>query len=227
MRTIGRRVGVQVVSVVLICLSVSLGAWVTEAAKPDKDRWTLDCETRHCETRDCETRHCETKDCETCPPCCEPQDRETQGSVTPDREPVVHEPVVHEPVAPEIAASVIVEPPGDIPEVKEVVLNSQIETLAVLGQLTVCGDPIPESIFFLYVGLAHPSCTNWASVTSVQLYDATGRGIKADGVQITYIIPGNGIVSFMISRDQFVIGKEYWLPHLPDDPPGAASIAFF
>jgi hypothetical protein len=118
-------------------------------------------------------------------------------------------------------------PACDIIEVKEVVLNSTIPTIAVFGQLTLCGDPIPESIFFLYVGLEHPSCTNWAAVTNVQFVDASGRAIAADGAQITYIIPGNGIVSFTISRDQFVLGKEYWLPHLPNDPPGAASIAFF
>ena len=114
-----------------------------------------------------------------------------------------------------------------IPEVKRVVLESEISTLAVLGQLTSCGVPIPDSIFFLYVGLAHPSCGNTASVTEIPFLDAKGRGIRADGAQITYIIPGNGIVSFAISRDQFIKEKKYWLQHLPNDPPGAAALAFF
>ena len=246
-----RRIGILVVTVFLVCLSVSLGMWVTDrggevaevgwsplyearetgalvplktievlAQSPtfmcptgddgDCETWDQNCEPPCCETQDCQTQDCQTQDCETQD--CETQDCETQDCETVDCETV---------------RCIAFEPTGESSEVREVVLNSQVETLAVFGQLTLCGVPIPDSIFFLYVGLAHPSCSNWAAVTNVPLVDREGRGIEADGAQITYIIPGNGIVSFTISREQFLKGKEYWLPHLPEDPPGAASIAFF
>ena len=242
-----RRMATLGVALLLICLSVSLGMWVTErggevgtvgwsplyesrekgALLPLKtievlaqsptfmcptgddgqcETWDLKCECPPpCETQDCETQGCATQDCAT------------QDCRTVDCERDVRCPPCPEPVL--VACCGL--------EVKEVVLRSEIEPLAVLGQLTLCGVPIPDSIFVLYVGLAHPSCSNWACVTSVRFVDEECCGIEADGAQIAYIIPGNGLVTFSISLDQFVIGKEYWLPHLPNDPPGAASIAFF
>jgi len=110
--------------------------------------------------------------------------------------------------------------------VKEVLLESDIEGLAVFGQLTLDGVPIPDSVFYLHVGLTHPPAED-ATVTTLALTDISGQGYEANGAQINYIIPGNAIVSFEIHREQFIAGKKYWLLHLPTDPPGAASVAFF
>jgi len=110
--------------------------------------------------------------------------------------------------------------------VKEVLLESDIEGLAVFGQLTLDGVPIPDSVFYLHVGLTHPPAED-ATVTTIRLTDISGQGYEANGAEINYIIPGNSIVTFEIHKEQFIAGKKYWLLHLPTDPPGAASVAFF
>ncbi len=110
--------------------------------------------------------------------------------------------------------------------VSKVTLNSDIEGLAVFGQLTLDGVPIPETVFYLQTGETDPVAEE-ATTTTVSFIDVTGKGVIANGAEVSYIIPGNAAVRFTIHGEQFIAGKEYWLLHLPTDPPGAASIAFF
>jgi len=109
--------------------------------------------------------------------------------------------------------------------VSEVVLTSNIEGLAVFGQLTLDGVPIPESVFYFKVGSPQTgSETAGASITMTSLF---GKGYKANGAEVYYIIPGNATVAFGIHKEQFTAGKQYHLLHLPTDPPGEAAVAFF
>jgi len=110
--------------------------------------------------------------------------------------------------------------------VSKVALDSDIEGLAVFGQLTLDGVPIPETVFYLQTGETDPLAEE-ATTTSISFIDITGRGVVANGAEVNYIIPGNAAVRFTIHGEQFISGKKYWLLHLPTDPPGAASIAFF
>ncbi len=109
--------------------------------------------------------------------------------------------------------------------VSEVVLTSNIEGLAVFGQLTMDGVPIPDSIFYFKVESTQTgSETAGSTITMTNLY---AEGYKANGAEIYYIIPGNATVEFGIHQDQFIAGKKYYLLHLPTDPPGEAAVAFF
>lgn len=109
--------------------------------------------------------------------------------------------------------------------ITEVMLDSGIEGLAVFGQLTLDGVPIPESAFYFIVDSIGDA--SGVEVASIALRSTAGEGFKANGAEVNYIIPGNSIVTFQIHRDQFVAGKWYNLPHLPIDPPGAAAVKFF
>ena len=109
--------------------------------------------------------------------------------------------------------------------VSEVVLTSNIEGLAVFGQLTMDGVPIPETVFYFQVEEVQTgSETGPATITMTGLLD---QGYRANGAEVYYIIPGNSTVEFGIHQDQFVVGKKYYLLHLPTDPPGEAAVAFF
>jgi len=109
--------------------------------------------------------------------------------------------------------------------VSEVVLTSNIQGLAVFGQLTMDGVPIPDSVFYFQVDSTQTgSETAGASITMTSLF---GEGYKANGAEVYYIIPGNSTVEFGIHQDQFIVGKKYYLLHLPTDPPGEAAVAFF
>lgn len=110
--------------------------------------------------------------------------------------------------------------------VHEVMLESSIEGLAVFGQLTMDGVPIPDSAFCLRV---EPSqvVDGEEAVASISLTDLEGKGFVANGAEIAYIIPGNAMVRFSIHQEQFLVGKRYYLLHLPTDPPGEAAVAFF
>ena len=110
--------------------------------------------------------------------------------------------------------------------VSRVSLDSAIEGLAVFGQLTWDGVAIPLSDFYLRIGETDPANPE-ATTPTISLADVEGKGFKANGAEINYIIPGNATVRFSIHRDQFVTGKKYWLEHLPIDPPGEASLTFF
>ncbi|UCF09491.1 MAG: right-handed parallel beta-helix repeat-containing protein [Candidatus Bipolaricaulota bacterium] len=109
--------------------------------------------------------------------------------------------------------------------VREVMLESSIEGLAVFGQLTMDGVPIPESIFCFRVEAS--DLAGEAAVATIRLADIGEAGFEADGAEIAYIIPGNAMVRFSIHKEQFIVGKKYYLLHLPTDPPGEASVAFF
>jgi len=109
--------------------------------------------------------------------------------------------------------------------VSEVVLTSNIEGLAVFGQLTMDGVPIPDSVFYFQVNSTQTeSQTAAATITMTNLY---AEGYRANGAEVFYIIPGNATVAFGIHQEQFVAGKKYYLLHLPTDPPGEAAVAFF
>jgi hypothetical protein len=110
--------------------------------------------------------------------------------------------------------------------VREVVLESGIEGLMVFGQLTMDGVPIPESGFCLRVEEGDV-VEGEEAIASISLADLEGKGYLANGAEIAYIIPGNAMVRFSIHREQFIVGKKYWLLHLPTDPPGEAAVAFF
>ena len=109
--------------------------------------------------------------------------------------------------------------------ITEVMLDSGIVGLAVFGQLTFDGVPIPESAFHFIVESV--DVVTGVAVSSISLRTGTGEGFRANGAEVNYIIPGNSVVTFQIHRDQFVAGKWYNLPHLPIDPPGAAAVKFF
>ena len=109
--------------------------------------------------------------------------------------------------------------------VSEVVLTSNIKGLAVFGQLTMDGVPIPDSVFHFQVEEVQTSSeTGAATITMTSLYD---EGYRANGAEVYYIIPGNSTVEFGIHQNQFIVGKKYYLLHLPTDPPGEAAVAFF
>ncbi len=109
--------------------------------------------------------------------------------------------------------------------VSEVVLESTIEGLAVFGQLTLDGVPIPESVFYFHVDSTQTGSEEVAAaITMTNVY---GEGYRANGAEVFYIIPGNATVSFAIHKEQFIAGKKYHLLHLPTDPPGQAAVAFF
>jgi len=109
--------------------------------------------------------------------------------------------------------------------VSEVVLESNIEGLAVFGQLTMDGVPIPESVFYFHVDSTQTGSEGDAP--AVIMTSVYGEGYKANGAEVFYIIPGNAAVSFAIHKEQFIAGKKYHLLHLPTDPPGEAAVAFF
>ena len=109
--------------------------------------------------------------------------------------------------------------------VKEVVLESDIEGLAVFGQLTLDGVPIPDSVFYFHVESTQTASTGVAA--TITLTDVYREGFEANGAEVYYIIPGNATVSFAIHKEQFIAGKQYQLLHLPTDPPGRAAVAFF
>jgi len=109
--------------------------------------------------------------------------------------------------------------------VSEVVVTSNIDGLAVFGQLTLDGVPIPESVFYFQVDSTQTeSEVAAATITMTTLY---GEGYRANGAEVFYIIPGNATVAFGIHKEQFIAGKKYYLLHLPTDPPGEAAVAFF
>jgi parallel beta-helix repeat protein len=109
--------------------------------------------------------------------------------------------------------------------VSEVVLTSDIEGLAVFGQLTMDGVPIPESVFYFLVDSTQTGSEGAATtITMTNLY---AEGYRANGAEVFYIIPGNETVAFGIHKEQFIAGKKYHLLHLPTDPPGEAAVAFF
>ena len=114
----------------------------------------------------------------------------------------------------------------DADTVSEVLLESNIEGLAVFGQLTKDGVPIPGTDFHFRVGEDVPRAGE-AEVSSLRLTDTSGRGHDANGAEVNYIIPSNAVVRFTIHKDQFILGKRYYLLHLPTDPEGTAAIAFF
>lgn len=110
--------------------------------------------------------------------------------------------------------------------VSKVMLDSTIEGLSVFGQLTLDGVPIPGTVFFFKVSAEQAAGGN-SPAALFSLAEVGGKGFKANGAEINYIIPGNAIVTFLINREQFFAGKKYYLLHLPTDPPGEASVAFF
>lgn len=110
--------------------------------------------------------------------------------------------------------------------ITEVMLESGIEGLAVFGQLTMDGVPIPESTFYFRTGSTQEA-ENGVEISSVALRTGTGEGFEANGAEVSYIIPGNSTVTFQVHKDQFIAGKWYHLLHLPTDPPGEASVKFF
>ena len=109
--------------------------------------------------------------------------------------------------------------------ITEVMLDSGIVGLAVFGQLTLDGVPIPDTTFHFIVESVDE--VSGVEISSVSLRSGTGEGFRANGAEVNYIIPGNSVVTFQIHQDQFVAGKWYNLPHLPIDPPGAAAVKFF
>ena len=109
--------------------------------------------------------------------------------------------------------------------VTEVMLDSGILGLAVFGQLTLDGVPIPDSVFYFYVDSIEDA--DGSEVSFVSVLDDEGQGFKANGAEVYYIIPGNATVAFSIHKEQFISGKKYQLLHLPTDPPGQAAVAFF
>ena len=109
--------------------------------------------------------------------------------------------------------------------ITEVMLDSGIVGLAVFGQLTIDGVPIPGSDFHFKVESVDPE--TGVEISAVSLRTGEGDGYIANGAEVNYIIPGNSTVTFQIHADQFVAGKWYNLPHLPVDPPGEASVKFF
>jgi len=109
--------------------------------------------------------------------------------------------------------------------VSEVLLESGIEGLAVFGQLTYDGVPIPESVFYFHTESIDSE--DGVELATVSVIGGVGEGYRANGAEVFYLIPGNSIVSFQIHKDQFVAGKKYWLVHLPIDPAGQAAVAFF
>jgi len=110
--------------------------------------------------------------------------------------------------------------------VSEVVLESDIDGLAVFGQLTMDGVPIPDSVFYFLVDSTQTG-SEGGSAASITMTNAYGKGYRANGAEVFYIIPGSATVSFGIHKAQFVAGKKYYLLHLPTDPPGEAAVAFF
>ena len=112
--------------------------------------------------------------------------------------------------------------------VSEVMLKSSIEGLAVFGQLLHDGVPIPGTTFMFEVGedLEPVGGEEMSSVTMTAA-GSIDIGVEANGAEVNYIIPTNAIVRFTIHKDQFILGKKYYLLHLPTDPEGDAAISFF
>ena len=110
--------------------------------------------------------------------------------------------------------------------ITEVMLDSGIEGLAVFGQLTLDGVPIPGTTFHFLTESLEDTASG-VEISSISVRTGAGEGHKANGAEVNYIIPGNSVVTFQVHQDQFVAGKWYNLPHLPIDPPGTASVKFF
>lgn len=112
--------------------------------------------------------------------------------------------------------------------VSEVMLESSIEGLAVFGQLLHDGVPIPGTAFMFEVGEnLEPVGGEETSTVTMTAAGSIDVGVEANGAEINYIIPTNSIVRFTIHKDQFILGKKYYLLHLPTDPEGDAAVAFF
>ncbi|MBU1050320.1 right-handed parallel beta-helix repeat-containing protein [Candidatus Bipolaricaulota bacterium] len=110
--------------------------------------------------------------------------------------------------------------------ITEVMLNSGIEGLAVFGQLTMNGVPIPGTTFY-FLSDSTQEAQDGVEISSVSIRTGAGEGYEANGAEVNYIIPGNSVVTFQIHKDQFIAGKWYQLLHIPTDPPGEASVKFF
>jgi len=109
--------------------------------------------------------------------------------------------------------------------VSEVMLKSTIHGLAVFGQLLKDGVPIPGTTFSFQVG-DDVSPETGPDFSAVMMTASNASGVDANGAEVSYIIPTNATVRFTIHKDQFILGKQYMLLHLPTDPEGDAAISF-
>jgi hypothetical protein len=116
--------------------------------------------------------------------------------------------------------------PASAYEIHGVRLYADLPVL-IFGQLMLDGMPIEGSEFVLWLGLEQFE-TNCSTAELIEFVFPAAK--EANGALITYIIPPNGMVSFVIGSHQLkpeMEGKRYDLPYLPVDPPGAAAVAFF
>jgi len=113
---------------------------------------------------------------------------------------------------------------GEAVGVEGIKLAKYGNPVAVMGQLTIDGEAVPGSFFFLFYD---PLGTNGSEKCGAQLEHYFPEGTEANGAQVSFIQYPNAIVTFSIAPSQFSHGYIYELPFLPEDPPGAGALEFF
>ena len=142
-----------------------------------------------------------------------------------------------------LAAGAPIGAAGDIQLVTKVAfaLVTDDAEIMIIGHLTENGNALQGTSFTLHANLGD---------REDKMEHTFEPAVRANGVQVAYILWPNSLVSFTIASKQFVVtdpsvyeGKEleeiawqvaersklafgYFFPHLPEDP-GAASIVFF
>lgn len=114
--------------------------------------------------------------------------------------------------------------PGELAEIQGVRLERYGQPVSIMGHLTADGNPIPGTNFYLFFDPAMKKGCGETELWDEHIFPETAL---ANGALIAYILYPNGLVSFSISSSQFEPCYPYVLPFLPEDPPGAAAVAFF
>ena len=113
---------------------------------------------------------------------------------------------------------------GRLADVRGIKLARYGSPVAVMGQLTMDGEPVQGTFFFLFYDPFGEEAKELCGLQTEYLFPA---GIAANGAQVSFIQYPNAVVTFYIAPSQFQMGYEYVLPFLPEDPPGAGALEFF
>jgi len=113
---------------------------------------------------------------------------------------------------------------GEALDIQGIKLAKYGSPVAVMGQLTMDGEPVQGTFFFLFYDPFGEEAKQQCGLQTEYLFPV---GIVANGAQVSFIQYPNAVVTFNIAPSQFQMGYEYVLPFLPEDPPGAGALEFF
>ena len=113
---------------------------------------------------------------------------------------------------------------GKAVEVRGIALAKYGVPVAVMGQLTMDSEPVPGTFFFLFYDPYGEESKEQCGLQTEYMFPP---GTMANGAQISFIQYPNALVTFNIAPSQFLLGYQYVLPFLPEDPPGEGALEFF